>query len=157
MSVDHLPVVLWADRTTVRLRTGYLPFDINFGQDTVHLLDLEESTWNKVNCIQGIDNKVSQLPAWAWQLEQCRGDIIATIDNLQELRDANTRYFNQTANLPTEDPQIVHLPLLNESQLELSYGTKLDARWWGLYQVTEIAQSLGTYWLAEPNQAELVG
>jgi hypothetical protein len=120
-------------------------------------MDLAKLTWNTGNCTQGIDNTVSQLLARAKELEQCPDEIVAAIDHPKESRDANTWYFNQIANLHTEDPQIVHLPLLNQSQLELSYSTKLDARWRGIYQVTEIAERLGTYWLAEPDQVELVG
>jgi len=46
---------------------------------------------------------------------------------------------------------------MHETKIEQSHCAKLDARWRGSYRVTEIAQSLGKYRLAELDGAELVG
>jgi len=95
--------------------------------------------------------------ARAWQLEQRWEDIDAAIHKQKELRFANKGYFNQAANLRAEDLQIVNLAVVHETKMEQSHGDKLDARWRGPYWVTDIAQSLGTDWLAERDGAELVG
>jgi len=46
---------------------------------------------------------------------------------------------------------------VHETKIEQSHCAKRDARWRGPYRVTEIAQSLGTYRLAELDAAELEG
>ena len=51
------------------------------------------------------------------------------IQHLKESRDANKRYFDQAANLRSEDLQIGYLALVNETKIEQSHGAKLDARW----------------------------
>jgi hypothetical protein len=157
MWIDHLLAVLWADRITVRRTTGYWPFRLMFVQDAVLLIELENLTWNTANWIQGIDNTASLITARARQLERRREDIDVAIQNLKESRDANKRYFDQAANLQAEDLQIGDLALMHETKIDQSHGTKLDAQWQGPYRVTEIAQSLGTYRLAELDGAELAG
>jgi hypothetical protein len=157
MWIDHLLAVVWADRITVRRTTGYSPFCLMFGQDAVLPIELENLTLNTANWIQGIDDKASLIVARASQLDRRREDIDVARQNLKESRDANKRYFNQAANLRAEDPQIGDLALMHGPKIEQSHGTKLDARWRGPYQVTEIAQSLGTYRFGELDGAELAG
>jgi len=157
MWIDHLPAMLWADRITVRRTTGYSPFRLMFGQDAVLPIELVNLTWNTANWIQGIDDTASLIAAIARQLERRREDIYVAIQNLKESSDANKRYFDQAANLPVEDLQIGDLAIVHETKIEQSHGAKLDARWRGPYRVTEIAQSLGTYRLAELDGAELAG
>jgi len=128
-----------------------------FGQHAVLPIELENSTWNTANWIQGIDNTASLIAARARQLERRREDIDVAIQNLKESRDANKRYLDQAANLRAEDLQIGDLALMHETKIEQSHGAKLDASWRGPYRVPEIAQSLGTYRLTELDGAELAG
>jgi hypothetical protein len=51
MWINHLLVVHWADRITVRRTTGYSPSRLIFGQDAVLPIDLENLTWNTANWI----------------------------------------------------------------------------------------------------------
>jgi len=157
MWIDHLPAVLWADRITVRLTTGCSPFCLMFGQDAVLPIELDNLTSNTANWIQGIDDTASLIAARARHLERRREDIDVARHNLQESRDANKRYYDQAVNLRAEDLQIGTLALLPETKIEQSQGAKLDPRWRGPYRVTENAQSLGTYRLAELDGAELAG
>jgi hypothetical protein len=157
MWITHLLAVLWADRITVWRTTRYSPFRLMFGQDAVLPIELENLTCNTANWIQGIDDMASLIAARARQLERRPEDIDVAIQNLKESRDANKRYFDQAANLRAEDLQIGDLALVHETKIEQSHRAKLDARWRGPYRVTEIAQSLATYRLAELDWAELVG
>ena len=79
------------------------------------------------------------------------------IQNLKESRDANKHYFDEAANLQAEDLQIGDLAPVHETKIEQCHSATLDDRWRGPYRVTEIAQSMGTYPLAELDEAELVG
>jgi len=128
-----------------------------FGQYAVLPIELENLTWNTANWSQGIDDTASLIAARARQLERQREDIDAAIQNLKESRDANKQYFDQVANLRAEAFQIGDLALVHETKIEQSQGAKMDARWRGPYRVTEIAQSLGTYRVAELDGAELAG
>ena len=47
--IDHLLVVLWVDRITVRCMTRYSPFHLMFGQDALLLIELENLSWNTAN------------------------------------------------------------------------------------------------------------
>jgi len=118
-------------------------------------IELENLTWNTVNWNKGINVTASLIAASASKLEWWREDIDAAVQNLKKSRDANNHYFKQAANLQPEDHQIGDLALLHETKIEQSHGTKLDARWLEPYQVTEIAQSLGTNRLAELDGVEL--
>jgi len=51
MWIDYLPAGLWANRITIRGTTGYSPFRLMFGQDTVLPIELENLTWNTANWI----------------------------------------------------------------------------------------------------------
>jgi len=128
-----------------------------FGKDAVLPIELENFTWNTANWIQGICDTASMIAARARQLEPRREAIDVAIQNLKELRYANKHYFDQAANIRAEDLQIGGLALVHETRIEQSHGAKLHARWRGPYQVTEIAQSLGTYLLPELDGAELTG
>jgi len=79
------------------------------------------------------------------------------LQNLKNSRDANNCYFYHAAKLPTEDVQIGDLALMHKTKIEQSHCTMLDPSWRGPYRVTAIAQSLGTYCLAELDGAELTG
>jgi len=105
----------------------------------------------------GSNSPLKTLCAIIWQLERLREDIDVAIQNLDELRDANTGYSGPAANLCGEDLQISDLALVHETKIEQSHGAKLDARWRGPYRVTDIAQSLGTDQLAELDGAEREG
>jgi hypothetical protein len=74
-----------------------------------------------------------------------------------EFRDTTKWYFENAPNLQAEDLKIGHFALLNKIKIEQSPSSKSDARWSGHYRVTTIAQSFGTYGLAELGGAQLVG
>jgi len=157
MSMDHLPAVCWADRITSRLATGSSPFQLIFAQAAVLPIALENGTWNTANCIQGIHETVSLIAARRRQLERQREDINVAIQNVKKSRDASKLYFNQATNLLAEDLLIGDLALMHESKREQSQRAKLDGRWEGPSQVTEITPNLVTYRLTELDGAELPG
>jgi len=99
-----------------------------FGHDAVLPIELENLSWNTANWVQGIDDTASLIAARARQLERRREDIDVAIQNPEELRDANKGYFDQAANLGTEDLEIGDLALVHESRIKQSHGAKLDAR-----------------------------
>ena len=109
------PVVLWADRMTIRCTTGYSPFYLMGGQDVVLPIELENLTWNTTNWTQGIDDRGSHLSAGARQLEQRREVIDAAMNNLNRSRDTNKCYFNRVATLCAEDLRNVELVLAHET------------------------------------------
>lgn len=127
------------------------------GQAAVLLMELGNITQNTTKWTKGTDNTVSQLADRGRQLKRWREDIKAAKYNPIESRDANERYFNQRANLKADDLQIGNLVSVHETMIELSDGSQLDARWGKPSYVTEIAQSLGTYQLAELDRVELMG
>ena len=128
-----------------------------WGQDAVPLIQLENITWNTTNWIQGIDDTASLISAGPRPLERLQEEIEVAIQNLTASRDANKNHFDQAAILQAADLQMGNSALVHKTKIEQSHSTKLDARWRGTYQVTEIAQNLGSYRLAEVHGAELVG
>jgi len=128
-----------------------------FGQDAVLPTLMENLTWNTTNWIQGIDDTASLITTRARLLEGWSKDIDVAIQNLKESRDANKHYFDEAADLHTEDRQMSDFALMYETKIEQSHSAKLDARWQGPYWITDIAQNLGTYQLAELDGAELMG
>ena len=137
--------MLWANRIIIGCATRCSPFRIIFSQDALLLIELENITWNTANWIQRLDNTASLTVARARQLEQQREDVGVAIQNPKESRDANKRYLNEVANLPTEDLQIGDIAIVHETKIEQSHSAKLDNRWRGPYRVTEYAQNFGTY------------
>ena len=147
--IDDALAVLWANGITLRSITGYSPLCLVIGQDAVLPIELKNLTCNTANWTPGIGDTASLLAARATQLERRREDINAAIHHLTESRDANKCYVDQAANLRAEDLEIGDLVLVHEFQMEQSPCCKLDHRWRGPDPVTEISQSLGTYWLAD--------
>ena len=93
---------------------------------------------------------MSSLPlAKAQQLER-REDVIGkVVVRLRESREANKRYFDKTARLHMEEPQLGNLVLMHETRIEQTHNAKLEASWRGLYRIAERAEKLGTYKLEE--------
>jgi len=104
--IDPPPAVVWADRITIRCSTRHWRCPLIFGQDVVHPIALQNTTWYTTNYTQGIDNTVSQLAARARQLQQRRDDMDPAMQNLNLSRYTSKWYFDHTANLQAEDHQI---------------------------------------------------
>ena len=156
MWIDHLPAVLWADRITTRRTTDYAPFRLMFGQDAVLPVELDNLTWNTAHW-QEIEDTSSLLAARARKLERRQEDIGRAVGRLRESREANKRYFDETARLRVEELQLGNLVLMHETRIEQTHSAKLDARWRGPYRIAERAEKLGTYKLEELDGTPLIG
>jgi len=157
MSIDNLQAVQWVDCFALRHSIGYSAFCRMFSQDAVLLIELENLTWSIANWTQAINNGVSLQAARASNLAQWWEALHTAIHSLKEWRDARQHCVVRAAKLQANDLYISNLALILETVIEQSHGTELDACWWRRRWVSGIAQSFGTYHLAEQNGAVLGG
>ena len=127
-----------------------------FGQDAVLPVELDNLTWNTTHW-QEIEDTFSLLAARARQLERQQEDIGRAVGRLQESREANKRYFDETEKLRVEEVQLGNLVLMHETQIEQMHSAKLDARWRGRYHIAERAEKLRMYKLEELDDTPLTG
>jgi hypothetical protein len=146
-----LPLVLWADRVTVRRSTGYSAFHLVYGRDCLLPVDFTVVSWSLVDWDE-VKDREELLMARMRQLDERELAEARAADELEMSRRVNKDYFDQHKQLRPVSQQLSvgDLVLLFNSAKENSRERKLklENNWFGPYRITEVSTS-GYYRLAE--------
>jgi hypothetical protein len=151
----HLPLVLFADRVTVRRSTGFSAFRLLYGRDCLIPAEFTVESWGVVDW-GSIKSRSDLLHARMLQLEQQSSEHILALKNLQKSRLANKDYFDSHKRLRSPKAPLVvgDLVLLHNTSIQKSWDKKMDDNWLGPYRVRE-TNEMGYYRLAELDGTQL--
>jgi len=150
---QYLPLVLWADRVSIRHSTGYSAFELVYGRDCLLPIDFSPASWSVVDWEGEIKSREDLLVARMTQLDE---RILMESRAAAELggnRKGNKAYFDQHKRMRGE-AQRLHvgdLVLVHQSKNlnSRSVKIKLDDRWFGPYRIHEIPPDSTFYRLEE--------
>ena len=150
-----MPYALWADRTTHSSVTGYMPFELMYGQKPIMPTEEAVTTWTILPWETGMTRE-DLLALRIQQLEQHKEDVEQAQLKLKESRMKSKALFDQKHRLrPTaiEDGDWV---LVYDSSLDNQYTAlrKLVKRWFGPYIVMHVFDN-ATYQLCELDGTQL--
>ena len=148
--VTHLPSVLFADRTTIRVSTGMTPFRMIYGYEAILPIELDVPTWQTLPW-NTVRTRADLIAMRARQIERRDQDIEEAIAHLRRMRLQGKEYFDRTKNIVQETPKKDDLVLLYDTKKEKSHSTskKLKYRWSGPYRIREVILEKGSYFLEE--------
>ena len=118
--VTHLPSVLFADRTTIRVSTGMTPFRMIYGYEAILPIELDVPTWQTLPW-NTVRTRADLIAMRARQIERRDQDIEEAIAHLRRMRLQGKEYFNQTKNIIQEIPKKDDLILLYDMKKEKSH------------------------------------
>jgi len=149
----YLPLVLWADRVSVRRSTGYSAFELVYGRDCLLPVDFAPESWSIVDWEGEVKTREDLLVARMRQLDERALLEERAAENLESSRRANKVYYDQHKQLRTEaqklrvgDLVLVHL---TKDLYTRPRARKLDDRWFGPYRIREIPEDSTFYYLEE--------
>jgi len=153
--IKNLPFVMWADRITTRVSTGFTPYRLVFGQDCVLPIELCASSWTIIEW-RKVKTTAELLVARARQLERREEDIEEAQENVRKSRLRNKAYFDKNYWKRVQTIEIGDMVLLYNSSLDKQWSQKLKNKWLGPYKIREIGET-GTCLLNELDGTELQG
>jgi hypothetical protein len=148
--VENLPLVLWADRISVRRATGYSAFELLYGRDCLLPIDLSLPSWNMVDWDE-VTDKESLIVARMHQLDQRNLHELQASTNLYNSRLSNKYYFDNTKHLRSaaQQLQVGDMVMLHNTIMQHSHSRKLDDNWRGPYRIREIPEDSTFYCIEE--------
>src|SRR5579859_3270026 len=151
--LKHLHLTLWADRITVRRSTGYLAFELVYGQDCLLPIDFSLASWSIVDWEGEVRTHEDLILARMRQLDERNLTVIKAAEQLEASQQANKDWFDTHRRLRMEDQQlsIGDLVLLHQTIGSASHTLvmKLQDRWIGPYRIIEKPPNSTFYRLAE--------
>jgi len=153
--VKNLPFVLWADRITTRVSTGFTPYRLVLGQDCILPVELYASSWTIIEW-RKVKTTAELLAARARQLERREEDREEAQENVRKSRLRNNVYFDKNHWERVQTMEIEDMVLLYNSSLDKQWSQKLKNKWLGPYKISEIGE-IGTYLPNELDGTELPG
>jgi len=153
--VTNLPFVVWADRITTRVSTGFTPYRLVFGQECVLPVELCASSWTIIEW-RKVKTTAELLVARARQLERREENIEEDQENVCKSCLRNKAYFDKNRQERVQTIEIGDMVLLYNSSLDTQWSKKLKNKWLGPYKIREIGET-GTYLLNELDGTQLRG
>ncbi|KAK4701125.1 hypothetical protein P7C70_g5112, partial [Phenoliferia sp. Uapishka_3] len=149
MWAKHLPMVLFADRISMRRTTGMTPYAMLYGAEAVLPVDQSEETWVISEWEDRKYTRADLLKARFDQLER-KSDLIAKATvKLKAARLASVLYHDRVNSHRLRKPlKTGALVLVHNAKLDNLKGEKFLARWTGPYRVRE-RLTKGSYLLEE--------
>ena len=152
----NLPVVFWADRSTVRTSTGPTPYYINCGIKPVLLIEFKILTWrslpwNKVHTIS------KYLAMRARQLQRQNKDVEEATFHLQRIRLERKECYDDKHSICVEELKIGQVILLYNTRRKKDISRKLSFKWLGLYRIYNAVKDKNTYIFEELDESWLSG
>jgi hypothetical protein len=138
---------LWADRMTVKKTTGYSPYQLMYGSQSVIPVELDTESWYVSNWKYPMTEK-ELLAARIKQLAKRELDQETARSMMQRMKEANKRYFDSKANVRKEPLNNGDLVLLYESQYDNRISKKFLLQWTGPYVIKRVFRN-GTYEIAQ--------
>lgn len=99
--VQNLPVVVWADQSTVCTSTGRIPYYISSENKLVLLIELEIFTW-QILPWNKVYSTANLLAMRIHQLQRRNKDLEETILYLQQIRLEEKKHHNDKHNICVE-------------------------------------------------------
>ncbi|KAK4700761.1 hypothetical protein P7C70_g5481, partial [Phenoliferia sp. Uapishka_3] len=155
MWAKHLPMVLFADRISMRRTTGMTPYAMLYGTEAVLPVDQSEETWVISEWEDRKYTRADLLKARFDQLER-KSDLIAKATlKLKAARLASVLYHDRVNSHRLRDPlKPGALVLVHNAKLDNVKGEKFLPRWTGPYRVRE-RLTKGSYLLEELDETPL--
>ncbi|KAK4700551.1 hypothetical protein P7C70_g5695, partial [Phenoliferia sp. Uapishka_3] len=155
MWAKHLPMVLFADRISMRRTTGMTPYAMLYGAEAVLPVDQSEETWVISEWEDRRYTRADLLKARFDQLER-KSDLVAKATiKLKAARLASVLYHDRVNSHRLRQPlQPGALVLVHNAKLDNLKGEKFLPRWTGPYRVRE-RLTKGSYLLEELDETPL--
>ncbi|KAK4690749.1 hypothetical protein P7C70_g9499, partial [Phenoliferia sp. Uapishka_3] len=145
----HLPMVLFADRISMRRTTGMTPFAMLYGTEAVLPIDQNEDTWIISDWKDEKYTRSELLRARFAQLERKSDLLIKAAEKLKAARLASVLYHDRVNAHRLRDPlKEGVLVLVHNAKLDTLHGGKFLPRWTGPYRVSTRLKK-GSYLLEE--------
>ena len=156
--VQHLPAVLWADRSTIRASTGKTPYFLLCGSEPVLPIEMKYPTW-KILPWDEVESTSDLIAMRARQLERRDVDLAEAADMVRRLREQGKELFDDAHSTRDKEIRQGDMVLLHDTQHEKDKSSrrKLNYKWKGPYRVIEAIADKGTYLLSELDGAGLNG
>ena len=156
--VTCLPIVIWADRTTVRASIGMTPYEFEYATRPVLPIELRYPTWNVLEWDQ-VRDEANLVVMRARALQRREEDLDEARLFLRRMRERNKEYFDGRRVIRREELNVGDRVLLWNRQAEIDMSTKLKMafKWLGPYLISEADKDKGTYKLKDLQGAALTG
>ena len=151
-----LPIVLWADRSTVRQSTGRTPASLIYGHELVLPIELDVLTRTTASWAR-IRTTAELLAQRARQLERRDIDLEEALARVQRMREQNKDYFDTNHNIRSVPLKEGDLVLRHATQLTKTRKNKLVFVWEGPFRIAKELSSTGSFQLAELDRSVLAG
>ncbi|MBW0480664.1 hypothetical protein O181_020379 [Austropuccinia psidii MF-1] len=118
---EYLPIVTLADRISVKRKTGYSPFDLQFGQQAILPINIETNTylaieWNKISTTEEL------FEARAIQISAKEETKLKAADKLRDSRNKSAQYVDKKMAHKLRNP-------LQPGDFVLVYNKTLESQW----------------------------
>ena len=117
----YLPLVLFADRISTKRTTGFLPYEIVFGQKAVLPVDLEAETFLGIDWT-AVHTTAELLEARAMQLEQREEVMKLAYERMMKVRGKSVKYWDEKSAHRLRQP-------LKPGDWVLTYNKSLESQW----------------------------
>ena len=151
-----MPVVLWADRSTVRTSTDLTLYYINCRSEPVLLIELEVPTW-QILPWDKVHSTANLLAMRARQLQHQDDDLEEATLHLQCIRLEGKKRHDKKHGIRHEKLALGDIILLHDTRREKDMSRKLAFKWLGPYRITNVVKDQGTYMLQELDGSQLSG
>jgi len=119
--VKNLPFVVWADRITTRVSTGFTPYRLVFVQDCVLPVELCTSSWTIIEW-RKVKATAELQAARARQFERREEDIEEAQENVCKSHLHNKAYFDKNRRERVQTIEIGDMVLLYDSSLDKQWS-----------------------------------
>ncbi|KAK4699351.1 hypothetical protein P7C70_g6909, partial [Phenoliferia sp. Uapishka_3] len=151
----HLPMVLFADRISMRRTTGMTPFAMVYGTEAVLPVDQNEETWIVSDWRDEKYSRSDLLKARFDQLERKSDRVAEATGKLLKARLASVIHHDRVNSHRLRNPLLPGaLVLVHNAKLDTLHGGKFIPRWTGPYRVRE-RLTKGSYLLEELDETPM--
>ena len=154
--VRNLPVVLWADQSTVRTSTGLTPYYICCGSKPVLPIELKVPTW-RILPWDEVHSTADLLAMRVRQLQRRDDDLEEAALHLQRMRLEGKERHDEKHGIRNEELALGDIVLLHDTRREKDMSRKLAFKWLGPYQICDLVKDKGTCMLDELDGSWLAG
>jgi hypothetical protein len=156
--VDALHIMMWADRTTVEATTGRTSASLKYGAEHILPMDTAYVSLSGLDWL-AVQSTEDLLTLRCRQLERRDEDLEEIVLQTRRMREKNKEAFDAAHFIRTEELNLGDLVLLWDIKKEKDKSSvvKLQPRWLEPYKIIRVAESLGSYRIAELDGAILQG
>ena len=131
---EHIPAVLWAERTTAVSSTGLTPAEVMIGRDAVLPIELEHKTFRVMDW-EKVRTRAELLALRAQALQDMSVRVEEGKLRQERLRAQQKEYFDDRRRPDNRILEKGDLVLVYRSELKTNYSHKLAFRWEGPFRI----------------------